>query len=68
MNASFSRDSLQIKKFDFSNDPDSLQAALDEIIKLNCNINEFNYMQENLRYKLMPELLKTNSADWTGLF
>ena len=62
---------MQIKKFDFSNDPDSLQAALDEIIKLNCNINEFNYMQElaqNLRYKLMPELLKTNSADWAGLF
>jgi hypothetical protein len=48
-----------------------LKAAFDEIIKLNCNINEFNYIQElakNMRYKLMPEILKTNVADWAGLF
>lgn len=71
LNASFTRENLQIKNFDFSDEPESLKAAFDEIIKLNCNINEFNYIQElakNMRYKLMPEVLKSNVADWHGLF
>jgi hypothetical protein len=71
LNANFSRENLQIKNFDFTEDPESLKAAFDEIIKLNCNINEFNYMHElakNIRYKLMPEILKTNVADWAGIF
>jgi len=61
LNSSFSRDSLKISAFeDFTNDPIKLEAALDEIIKFNCSVNEFNYMNDlAVKFKnvLIPKVL-----------
>ena len=45
LNSSFSRDSLQVN-LDFCDNPITLKNAFDDIIKLNCLINEFNYMND----------------------
>lgn len=42
----FTRESLQIENISFVENQDAFRAALDEIIKFNCYVNEFNYMQE----------------------
>jgi hypothetical protein len=47
LNSEFRRESLQIRHLDkFSDQPQNLAAAIDEIIKFNCDINEFNYMHD----------------------
>ena len=48
-----------------------MQAALDEIIKFNCLVNEFNYMNDlaiKLKNVLIPKTLKTKIIDWAKLF
>lgn len=48
-----------------------MQAALDEIIKFNCLVNEFNYMNDlAIKFKtvLMVLALKSKVVDWTALF
>jgi hypothetical protein len=48
-----------------------MQAALDEIIKFNCLVNEFNYMNDlAIRFKntLMVLVLKSKVVDWPALF
>lgn len=66
---SYSREKLQPTNITFAKDPKAFKAALDEIIKFNNYINEFNYVLEvatRMRYKLMPRP-KTH-IDWPGLF
>jgi hypothetical protein len=56
---------------DFSDNPITLKNAFDDIIKLNCLINEFNYINDlakQMKHKLMPEVLKRNGVDWISLF
>jgi Ca2+-binding EF-hand superfamily protein len=56
---------------DFTKNSEAKRAALDEIIKFNCNINEFNFMQKifsHFRTELLYRKKKTRTADWVGLF
>lgn len=65
----YSRRKLQPDNISFANDESAYRVAIDEIIKFNNFINEFNYVLEvanRLRYKLMPRP-KTH-VDWQGLF
>lgn len=48
-----------------------LKAALDEIIKFNCKVNEFNYLHDfvlKLKNQLMPKILLSKLVDWRALF
>ncbi|CDW73821.1 UNKNOWN [Stylonychia lemnae] len=68
LNKNFSREELQVRNLDFVNDKVGFKAAIDEIIKFNCQVNEFNYMHD--LFQRMNKLLieKTVSYDWIKLF
>lgn len=48
-----------------------MKVALDAIIKFNCEVNEFNYMNDfayKLKSKVTPLVLHQKNADWAKLF
>ena len=72
LNAGFSRSELQIRNIEqFSDDPVKLAAAIDDIIKFNCEVNEYNYMNDlakKFKKVLVPKVLGTKHCDWNSLF
>ena len=72
LNAGFSRSDLQIRNIEqFSDDPVKLAAAIDDIIKFNCEVNEYNYMNDlakKFKNVLVPKVLGTRHCDWNSLF
>ena len=68
MKPNYSRESLQLENISFANNPHAFKAALDEIIKYNNFVNEFNYCQEfysRVRNDLMKKL---HLPDFESLF
>jgi hypothetical protein len=67
----YSREKFQQKNITFTNDTRAYKAALDEIIKYNNFVNEFNYVLEiatRFQKVLMRKLFKSALVDWAGLF
>ena len=67
MKPNFSRESLHIEKISFANNPDAFRAALDEIIKFNAYVNEFNYVQE-FYSRMCTKLMQQQRLDCVNLF
>lgn len=66
LNKNFKREELQLKNLDFVHDKEEFKNAIDEIIKLNCNTNEFNYIHE--LFTKMSDLVLSKTGNWASLF
>jgi len=66
LKVNYTRESLQPERLSFVHNEQAYRAALDELIKYNQYVNEFNYLQEfasRMRQRLVVEDTKVNGFD-----